>query len=289
MSQSTQSISAPPASDPLAPFTGRGADIMRTRSGLAVLRLPDDVCDRPVVMDAHPAYALVMGDGTIKGTGHARLASFHEGAVLRRSTDDAFLAYFPERSFDSISGGWQLPGSGIRPGIHRVADDRAARHLCLTLLSAPPPQNALDEVFGNSIAKALLAHFLSTYCTNPATAASSEPGLRLSPWQLRIAEETMLDRLDLRLPVSTVAERCGVSVVHFSRAFRHTTNETPHRWLMRRRLERACVLLVNTDDSISDIALSCGFSDQSHLTRTFSILLDTTPAVWRQQRRRPPC
>jgi AraC-like DNA-binding protein len=288
MWQSTQPALDHIPEDVLAPFVQRCADIKRTRCGVAVVRFSDAAGDKPVVMDAQPAYALVLDAGTPMGMGHARLASLHEGAIFRQNPDDALLAYLPERSFESVSGGWQLSGGRIRPGVHRVADDRAARHLCLTLLAAPAPQNALDEVFGNSIAKALLAHFLSTYCAAPTNPATGEPGLRLSPWQLRIAEETMLDRLDLRLPVSTVAERCGVSVVHFSRAFRHTTSETPHRWLMRRRLERACVLLVDTDDSISDIALSCGFSDQSHLTRTFSVLLDTTPAVWRQQRRRTP-
>ncbi len=62
---------------------------------------------------------------------------------------------------------------------------------------------------------------------------------------------------------------------YFIRAFRETTQRTPHQWLLERRVDQARELLKRSDRSLSDIAMACGFSDQSHFTRTFSQLVGT--------------
>lgn len=281
MSQSLQSNESS-RNDPLTALAEHGGVLERSTCGVVVARvLPGG--KGSIALAAQHAFLLTLP--TSSGhPGRTTVMNLAHGVTVEAPSDDWLLAFFPEGSFESVSGRWQLAAHPIAPGAHAVEEDSTARHLCLTLLCAPRPDRPLDVLFSNSIAKALIAHFLNTYCG--VTNRRYEMGQRLLPWQLRIAEETMLNRLDQRLPIATVAERCGVSVVHFSRAFRRTTSETPHRWLMRRRLERACTLLAETDDAISDIALACGFSDQSHLTRTFSIFLDTTPAVWRQTHRR---
>lgn len=61
--------------------------------------------------------------------------------------------------------------------------------------------------------------------------------------------------------------------------------EPPHRWLISQRVRRAREMLEKTDESISLIALNCGFSDQSHLTRLFHAQTGYSPAVWRRQSR----
>lgn len=244
---------------------------------------------------AHAAYGLLMS--THQAPAHPAveagttdvtfLSNFARGHALTLAPGhDLLFAHLPDAAFEQVSGRWQLVAAPLEAGTRSVADDPAARYLCLALLSRPSADKPLESVFVNSLSLALLTHFLKLYCP-VQTSRDDEPGIRLEPWQLRIAEETMLARLDFRLPISVVAERCGVSVVYFSRAFRRTTNETPHRWLMRRRLEKACVLLINTDETIADIALSCGFSDQSHLTRTFSLFMGTTPACWRVAQKEP--
>lgn len=281
MSQSIQS-NASSRNDPLTALVEHGGVLERSTCGVVVARVTPEWTG-PLAFAPQHALLLTLPTSSVD-SGATHVTNLTDGITVEAPSDDWLLAFFPEASFETVSGRWQLAANPIPPGVHAAREDVTARHLCLTLLCAPQPDRPLDVLFANSIAKALLAHFLDTYCGSANRRC--EPGLRLSPWQLRIAEETMLDRLDQRLPIAAVAARCGVSVVHFSRAFRRTTSETPHRWLMRRRLERACTLLADTDDSISDIALSCGFSDQSHLTRTFTIFLDTTPAVWRQTHRR---
>jgi AraC-like DNA-binding protein len=57
----------------------------------------------------------------------------------------------------------------------------------------------------------------------------------------------------------------------------------PHRWLLAQRARRAKELLERTKIPISDIALECGFADQSHLTRVFTRVFQLSPAAWRRQ------
>jgi AraC family transcriptional regulator len=79
-----------------------------------------------------------------------------------------------------------------------------------------------------------------------------------------------------------VARECRLSVSHFSRAFRRTTGEAPYRWLMTRRVEAAKEKLRDDRLSLLDIALACGFADQSHLTRVFTGMVGLSPGAWRR-------
>ena len=79
-----------------------------------------------------------------------------------------------------------------------------------------------------------------------------------------------------------LAEECGLSPRHFARAFRQSTGVPPHRWLMRHRVQRAKELLRRQALSLADIALRCGFADQSHFTRVFSREVGFSPGQWRR-------
>ena len=107
----------------------------------------------------------------------------------------------------------------------------------------------------------------------------------LAPWQERRAKEMLLGDLRADHSLSDLAEACGMSVRHLARAFKATTGLPPHRWLLRRRVDRAKELLESTDESLSGIALASGFADQSHLTRVFQALAGSSPGAWRRQRR----
>jgi AraC-like DNA-binding protein len=111
-------------------------------------------------------------------------------------------------------------------------------------------------------------------------AAATRGGL--APWQLRRAEALMSENLSLQVPLGQVAQECGLSVRHLARAFRQSTGVPPHRWLLDRRIERAKELLPNSTLTLSDVALACGFGDQSHFTRTFTATVRLSPGVWRR-------
>jgi AraC-like DNA-binding protein len=109
----------------------------------------------------------------------------------------------------------------------------------------------------------------------------------LAPWQLRRVEALMSENLTVQIPLGRVAEECGLSVRHLARAFRQSTGVPPHRWLLNRRVERAKELLPNSNLSLSDVALACGFGDQSHFTRTFTAAVRLSPGVWRRLQSAP--
>lgn len=105
----------------------------------------------------------------------------------------------------------------------------------------------------------------------------------LADWQRDLAVRRLLGNLTGEFPVAELAGSCGLSRSHFTRAFRISMGTPPHRWLVRERVRRAADLLGRTDDSIAEIALGCGFCDQSHLTRSFHTMIGISPAAWRRQ------
>jgi AraC family transcriptional regulator len=80
--------------------------------------------------------------------------------------------------------------------------------------------------------------------------------------------------------LSAVARR---SPAHFSRKFKLAFGESPHAYVVKRRLERACHLMMTSAEPLSEIALSVGFSDQAHLCRLFRAAFGQSPASWRRE------
>jgi transcriptional regulator GlxA family with amidase domain len=105
----------------------------------------------------------------------------------------------------------------------------------------------------------------------------------LAPWQLRRVLAVM-GNLAGDHAIADLARQCGVSVGHFSRAFKQSAGVPPHQWLLEQRVRRAQHLLALSPVPIADIAQQCGFADQSHLTRVFERITGTTPGRWRRQR-----
>jgi AraC family transcriptional regulator len=110
----------------------------------------------------------------------------------------------------------------------------------------------------------------------------SRPGA-LAGWQIarvRAFIEQNLHGNIVARDLSAVAQR---SRAHFSRSFKQAFGEPPHAYVIRRRLERACHLIVTTSESLSEIALRAGFSDQAHLCKLFQRAFGQSPSVWRRQ------
>lgn len=104
----------------------------------------------------------------------------------------------------------------------------------------------------------------------------------LAVWQLQRAQALMMDGLIQPLSIANVARECGLSYPHFYRAFKKSVGVPPRQWLCGLKVERAKWLLINTDQSLTEVASTCGFSDQSHFTRTFTRWVGMAPGVWRR-------
>ena len=92
-----------------------------------------------------------------------------------------------------------------------------------------------------------------------------------------LADARYFDPLD----VDDLARAAGLSRAHFSREFRRAFGESPHGYLLTRRLERAAALLRNTDRSIADVCLSVGLQSLGSFTTSFTRTYGLSPAAYR--------
>ena len=109
----------------------------------------------------------------------------------------------------------------------------------------------------------------------------------LAAWQIlrvRAYIDSNLHRVIHIRDLSAVARR---SPAHFSRKFKLSVGESPHAFVVGRRLQKACHLMMTGAASLSEIALSVGFSDQAHLCRLFRQAFGQSPAGWRREREIP--
>jgi AraC family transcriptional regulator len=156
--------------------------------------------------------------------------------------------------------------------------------LGLSILPKLLDPNAASALFVDSIALAFHAHVIHGHAKD--TRARVGKPLSLAPWQMRRALEYIEAHLDGDPSISQIATECELSSGHFARAFRRSLGVPPHRWLIQRRIELAKRLLAHGKLSLSEIALACGFVDQSHLSRVFSRRVGQTPGRWRRIQQR---
>ena len=97
------------------------------------------------------------------------------------------------------------------------------------------------------------------------------------------ARDTMDRNFSEPLDITALARTAHVSGAHFIRTFRATFGETPHRYLQRRRVERAMALLRQTDRSITDICVSVGFTSLGTFSRTFREIVGVSPRYYRDR------
>lgn len=107
----------------------------------------------------------------------------------------------------------------------------------------------------------------------------------LLAWQVRKVRDYVDAHIAGRVLVPSLSAVVNLSEAHFSRMFKQTLGLTPHAFVLRRRLELAARLMLESTESLTDIALCCGFTDQAHLCKLFRQSMGATPAAWRRARR----
>jgi AraC family transcriptional regulator len=178
---------------------------------------------------------------------------------------------------------------GLAPAIAKVTAHRSpewARYV-ITLLDKAVRELQPSGVAHGTLLKA--AALLRKQIDPEVAQQVPGGGGRLLAWQAR----KVRDYIDSHItgPV-LVADLCALiqrSEAHFSRSFKRTFGEPPHAFVIRRRLELAARYMLQTDVSLSDIALRCGFTDQAHLCKHFRQSTGQTPAAWRRARRTEDC
>ena len=105
----------------------------------------------------------------------------------------------------------------------------------------------------------------------------------LAPWQAKRISAYIDDNIDGAISIETLATIAALSCSYLCRAFKVTFGEPPHVHVMRRRVERAKAMMLETREPLSQIATACGFSDQAHLCRLFRRAEGASPNRWRRQ------
>jgi AraC family transcriptional regulator len=91
------------------------------------------------------------------------------------------------------------------------------------------------------------------------------------------------ENLHRSIKIEELAGICNRSVGGFSINFKSTFGMSPHAYILKQRIEIAKRAILETDNALCDIAVDCGLSDQSHLTRLFKKLVGVPPGIWRRQ------
>jgi AraC family transcriptional regulator len=110
-------------------------------------------------------------------------------------------------------------------------------------------------------------------------------GERLLAWQTRKVRDYIDSHITGPIFVADLCALVQRSEAHFSRSFKRTVGESPHAFVVRRRVELAAQYMLSTDASLSDIALRCGFTDHAHLCKHFRQAAGQSPAAWRRAHR----
>lgn len=190
--------------------------------------------------------------------------------------------YIPRSALDGISeqsGAPRVDQLDCRIGIGH--DDAVIRHIGASLQQGLRRPDETNQLFIDHMMLALTAHVAQTYGGLERVTESSRGGL--APWQVRRACDRLESDLGGKLALQTIAAELGLSISHFSRAFRISTGLPPHQWLLHQRVKAAKQLMSVRDLPLSEIAISAGFANQSHFTRIFSALVGVSPGAWRRQ------
>lgn len=156
--------------------------------------------------------------------------------------------------------------------------DATLQRLASAISPALDARDHLNRLYIGHVTSAMMTHIISTYGSS-IRRGGYQPVL--SPRHERLAVEYMRHHVTANISVEDIAAECGISAGHFTKAFFQATGLTPHQWILHARIDMAKELL-KQDLDIASVATSCGFADQSHLTRVFKKIAGSSPARWRK-------
>jgi AraC-like DNA-binding protein len=255
--------------------TGHGlTEPQAKKAGYAVCVHLDELASYDVWRDEKHSTDLPLPAGTvhISDMRHSWLADI-QGAF------QVVNFYIPQSALNEITEGQNLrEAEALHCPMNERRTDPVMMNVAMALLPALMRPEQANKVFLDHAWRALTAHLIRAYGSYDARSQAVRGGL--SPWQERRAKEMLLASLSGNVTLPELAQACRLSCSHFSQAFRQTVGCPPHQWLLSQKIERSKEMILNSDQSLSEIALATGFADQSHFTRVFSRLVKKSPAAW---------
>ncbi len=138
-----------------------------------------------------------------------------------------------------------------------------------------------SQLYTDALALQFTIHLLRHYTTHSLTPKHYPGGL--SRQQVKCLIDYMQINLDRSIHLEELATLLNMSQYHFCRLFKRSIGVSPHQFVIQQRVDRAKQMLQKSDRSVLDVAINCGFTDSSHLTRHFRKFTGVTPTAFRQQ------
>jgi AraC family transcriptional regulator len=160
--------------------------------------------------------------------------------------------------------------------------DPLLEQLAIAITNALRDGNGEDGLYIDTVAQMMAVHLARTHSSRsrPVRILPAKP---LAGWKMRRVIDFIEDNLDGDLSLQAMAAEVDISPLYLARAFKAAVGQSPHQYVLARRIERAKELLRNTDLPVVDVALSSGFSSQSHLSHWFIRQIGVSPAMYRRQ------
>jgi AraC family transcriptional regulator len=161
-----------------------------------------------------------------------------------------------------------------------VTDDRLT-HLLYALDGERARGYSAGKLFVDCIESALANILLTSFNTFAPRSIPSKGGM--APHVFRRVVEFMRSNMDKQIGLKDLADCAGLSLSHFSFQFRVSTNQSPHQYMLRLRVERSKELLADSHLSVLDVGLEVGFRNQQHFATVFRNSVGVPPSVYRTQ------
>jgi AraC family transcriptional regulator len=145
------------------------------------------------------------------------------------------------------------------------------------------------RLFLDCIEQALAVALVNNYAAQGPSPRIYRGGL--TPARLRKVVELVHAEMEGDLSLEELADAAGLSIAHFSEMFRQSTGQSPHQFVLHRRVERAKEMLRAAEMRVLDVAVVCGFKNQQHFARVFRRVCGASPTEYRQEfahRDQPP-
>lgn len=221
-----------------------------------------------------PVRSVKPGDVSVRSAGRSReWRATTDGVTLSLSVQPAFLDRILARAAGSREAHVELEDASC-------SDLRLAA--LATLLWDEARQRGIGaRIYAEAAITQLGVHLIRCYSRHLSEAPA---GASMSGHKLRRVTTFVEQNLAEDLSVQSLAAIAGMSEFHFAHAFRACTGISPHRYVLRCRIEKAKSLLSDTDLSLTEIAHRVGFAHPSHFTVAFHRATDLTPSTFRKLR-----
>ncbi|ADG19328.1 transcriptional regulator, AraC family [Paraburkholderia atlantica] len=226
---------------------------------------------RPLIRGRVPA-----GVAHVAAPGASARASYSmQGDVLHLYASQKALGECYEDLFNrSPNGDLTLAGECL-------LRDPAIERLGQALAVSQSSDAALGKIYMESVSLAIVSRLVSRqYAKQPRNQRSSS---ELPKWRMTRVMEFIDANLAEPIGLEEMAQSTGLTRMHFAAQFRAACGLRPHEYLLRRRIEHAQSLLLETRQNMLDIALSCGFRSQAHFTTVFKRFVGAAPLAWRKR------